>query len=510
MSPTRRDFIRFVVAGSVAAGCPVDLSLLAADAPEALVDGEHNEICHKVRDGITFPKPPVSTTCDVIIAGGGVSGLSAAYFLRDFDFLLLEKEPHWGGNAYLEEFEGQAFATGSAFAEKGSDAEALSREIGLTLLPVNCPDPTIVNGKWIKDTWGGGLDSLPYPLAVRESFKKWRKDMLAINVSKNVAHYDSQTFASFLHGYAPELKQWWDAYGPSNWGARSEDTSALVGIQEIQWISDSVEKGDPRVTLPGGNGAISKKLAETLLTRHSQAMLGDSTVISVDPQDNGVNVTYLREGKPITAQAKYVIMATPKYITARIVSGMPASQIDAMEAIRYCPYPVVNMIFDKPVYNKAYDTWCPGNSFTDFVLADWVMKSQPGYVQRHNILSFYTPLIESERNRLLTINGCKEIAAHVLADFHKLLPEFDVEPAEIRFYRRGHPMFMPTPETFTKTIPAARRPLDRVFFSNTDSVGPESDVSNAISESRAGAEWVVKRLKGASAAAAGAALGIRG
>lgn len=510
MSPTRREFIRFVVAGSAAAGCPVDLSLLAEDAPEALVDGEHNEICHKVRDGISFSRPAVSKTCDVIIAGGGASGLSAAYFLRDYDFLLLEKEPHWGGNAYLEEFEGQAFATGSAFAEKGSDADALSREIGLTLLPVNSPDPTIVNGEWTKETWGSGLDSLPYPAAVRESFKKWRKDMLALNVAKDIAHYDSLTLAQFLHGYAPELKLWWDAYGPSNWGARSEDTSALVGIQEIQWIADSIEKGDPRVTLPGGNGAISKKLAETLMATRKDAMLGDSTVVSVDPQKNGVHVTYLRDGKPVTVQAKYAIMATPKFITARIVSGLPDSQTDAMEAIRYCPYPVINMIFDKPVYNRAYDTWCPGNNFTDFVVADWVMRSQPGYTQRHNILSFYTPMVESDRSRLLTINGCKQIAARVLADFHKLLPEFDAEPVEIHLYRRGHPMFMPTPGTFTKTIPAARQPLDRVFFGNTDSVGPESDVSNAISESRAAAEWVAKGLKGASAAAAGAASGIRG
>ena len=55
-----------------------------------------------------------------------MSGLSAAYFLHDRDFLLLEKESHWGGNATLEEFSGQMYATGSAFDYKGSASEQLA------------------------------------------------------------------------------------------------------------------------------------------------------------------------------------------------------------------------------------------------------------------------------------------------------------------------------------------------------------------------------------------------
>ena len=132
MSTNRRDFIKFVVAGSVAAGCPIDLSLLAAQtASPPTVDGEDNRICHQVRDGKVFTLPPVSARHDVVIVGGGVSGLTAAYLLRQRDILLLEKEPHWGGNAYLMEYQGNAYATGAAFLNKSENSFAFATEIGL-------------------------------------------------------------------------------------------------------------------------------------------------------------------------------------------------------------------------------------------------------------------------------------------------------------------------------------------------------------------------------------------
>ena len=41
---------------------------------------------------------------------------------------------------------------------------------------------------------------------------------------------DAKPFTKFTAGYAPEVQQWWDGYGPSNWGATCQDTSAYVGI----------------------------------------------------------------------------------------------------------------------------------------------------------------------------------------------------------------------------------------------------------------------------------------
>ncbi|HTG28357.1 MAG TPA: hypothetical protein VK818_09045, partial [Methylomirabilota bacterium] len=97
---------------------------------------------------------------------------------------------------------------------------------------------------------------------------------------------------------------------------------------------------------------------------------------------------------------------------------------------------------------------------------------------------------------LLEEDNCKSLAARVLSDFQKLLPEFKVDPVEVRIYRRGHPMFMATPGQFTKNRIAAAYPMDRIYFGNNDSGGPESLTSEAIRLSQGGAVWAEMVLTG--------------
>jgi hypothetical protein len=103
---------------------------------------------------------------------------------------------------------------------------------------------------------------------------------------------------------------------------------------------------------------------------------------------------------------------------------------------------------------------------------------------------------EEDRGYLLTEGSTRKVAARVLSDFQKLFPGSNVDPVEVHIYRRGHPLYMSTPGLYTQTQPVVRHPMDRIFFANTDSEGPESTTSQAIAAAQRAVQEAETRLAG--------------
>ncbi len=121
---SRRDFLNGVALGVVAGGSLSPLELLAGTTPKrggyppALTGmrGSHPgsfEIAHALAwGGQTFDRPGKQTdgTYDLVVVGGGISGLAAAHFFRqkqgrDARILVLDNHDDFGGHAKRNEFE---------------------------------------------------------------------------------------------------------------------------------------------------------------------------------------------------------------------------------------------------------------------------------------------------------------------------------------------------------------------------------------------------------------------
>lgn len=484
---SRRRLLANLAIGSLAASRPGTASPVPVPSrgspsghrlPPVTAIVEDFSIGHLLRDGGRFPTPDTLRSCEVAIVGAGPSGLVAAYRLRDADIVVIEKEPVAGGNARSDIWHGESYAAGSHAFYANSPAAPLYDELGLVREALTLRRATVVDGEVIDDLWGTGLRRVMSSSAER-GVRAACIAIDAIDVEGQRSELDRATFTDYLKPYGPGSVAWFDRV-LRYFAADCASCSAYGGIQFVRALRGAGfgplyperEGRGGTWSFPGGLGAATLALSRRVDAAGAGRMVTSATVYSVVQDARGVEVRYLRGGEHVALRAKYAIVAAPKFIARRVVTGLPEDQYRAMGRMVYCPYVVGAVAIDGVLTTTLRAANVIGGPIASFIDASRSPDRQ--------LLRFEMPLAPGDRPRLLEAGFSSSAAEAVTAYLSRLFPGARDRIAQVRIWLRGHNWYLPVPGMLSEFQSIGARPFGRVYFANADSVGPISDFGWAM------------------------------
>ena len=354
-------------------------SFLNAKPVTGRIVGASSAIGHRLWN-MDFVKPTTTSRRKVVIIGGGIAGLSAAWQLqRDGidDWTLLELESDVGGNASSGENAVSAYPWGAHYVplltEESTEARLLFEDLGIITgyengVPIYNDyyigaDPherLFIHGHWqeglVPQVGIDDRDKQQYRrfFAAMGAFKDKRgkdgKRLFAIPVDRS--SYDPETrkldtisFADYLqqNGWDSPYLTWYANYCcHDDYGASAKDVSAWAGIHYFASRNGRAANADAQsvVTWPEGNGWIVKRLKKMLVGHIQPNALG----YHVEKQNDGVHIAYWdsKENQSTAIDADAVIFATPRFVAERLY---PTAQ--NLGDFHYSPWMVANVTLDQ-------------------------------------------------------------------------------------------------------------------------------------------------------------------
>ncbi|MCL5774103.1 MAG: FAD-dependent oxidoreductase, partial [Firmicutes bacterium] len=408
---------------------------------------------------------------DVIIAGGGISGLTAAYKLRDKKILVLEKEKKPGGCAKRNKWNDIYFAEGAAYVSSPAPLlKIFYDEIKLPLKEVKSPvDCLWINRKFIGDFWGENIKELPFGKDIKNVFKEVRDEILSFQQSgpftvpvdassERTLKLDKIFMSDYLKKYPPAIAKFIDDFCRDCWGIGAESLSAFAGVN---FFSGSFDK---TYTFPGGNGGFT----DCLMGYLGGVVRTGATVTHVKRKNGKVEVGYFTEDGYTAATCDSLIFALPKLMASKIIVDIPWERKEAFSKFRYTCYLVANVMLKERIYEKAYETWFQNKIFTDIIVADYIEDSRS---KKGEVLTVYMPMGETAGRKKLLRDPFSKWERTLRQDMEDVFPGINEKIVDIRLYRYGHPNVISFPGLITEICPEARKPDNGIYFAHSDSEG---------------------------------------
>ena len=516
-SPTRRDVLAALlgVPVALAAGC----SRKQPPLPEGSIVGASDSVGHRLRQADYRPEPDAGRwqKKGVVIIGGGIAGLSAAWrlLLADFDdFVMLELEPKPGGTSRSGTSPVASYPWGAHYLpvpmKENRALIRLLKEMNLIEGFDADGEPVVGEEDLIRSPeqriFGKGVwtvSDLPYLHAgegqddrdelVRfnkliRSWVGWRdgkgRRAFAIPLARGsddreVTDLDRLSMAEWMDSNKLTTKRlrWMVDYAcRDDYGATSADVSAWSGL--FYFCSRKRKVGvesQPFMAWPEGNGKLVNHFVAKIRKRRADLLRVGCLVSGVRPAERGVEVVAVDDARQqvLGYRAERVIFAAPQFLTRYLIRGLSEERARLLSAFEYSVWMVANLhLKDRPAGRMlAWDNIIYDSKSLGYVTATHQLAEDYG----PTVLTYYYPLTDDPprqaRQKLLSA-GWSDWADVALTDLQRVHPDIRELVERLDVMRWGHAMPRPKPGgVWGGQRVKAQQPFRGIHFAHSDLSG---------------------------------------